>query len=647
MEKALGAGKEAYLDLLENTHDLIQSVSADGRFLYTNRAWRETLGYTEEEVKRLSLLDIIHPDSKSHCMEVFQRVTSGENVSRVEATFVTKDGSKVIVEGNANCKSVGGKPIATLGIFHNTTERKQADEALRKSEEHYRLLTENVADVIWTVDITNNRLTYISPSVTRLLGYSVEEAMARTVEEAFTPASFEIITKNLQEDQAIENMEHKDLYRPRTLELQMNCKDGSMASVELSISLLRAPDGRPTHILSVARDITERKQAEEELRKTHEFLDRILNGIYESVMITTTDYKIMDVNSCFVYFYGVGREEAIGAMCYEITHGLSQPCSESDCTCPLRMVVDTKSPSEVVHIHKDRSGKDVIVQVNSFPILTPTGDIDYVVEVQRDITERQQIEAALQETYQHEKELRQALETEMKKRVEFTRALVHELRTPLTSVMASSELLSAEPLEEPWLSLASNIYRGASNLNNRISELLDLARGELGMLQLEPRPIEPLRMLHSVADDMAPAVSSHKQCLTLDLPDSLPTIWADEDRLRQVMLNLIDNASKFTPEGGNITIKAHLSDNSIVVQVQDTGGGILEDEQARLFEPYHRLQSDRERFSGLGLGLALCKTLVELHEGKIWVESQKGKGSTFSFSIPLKAETLEENTERE
>jgi len=129
-EEALRESEERYRDLFENANDLIQSVNPDGRFLYVNRVWRETLGYTREEVSRLSLFDIIHPDSEAHCMEVFQRVISGGSVDRVEAAFITKDGRKIIVEGSANCRFVDGKPVATRGIFRNITERKQMEEAL-------------------------------------------------------------------------------------------------------------------------------------------------------------------------------------------------------------------------------------------------------------------------------------------------------------------------------------------------------------------------------------------------------------------------------------------------------------------------------------------------------------------------------------
>ena len=252
-----------------------------------------------------------------------------------------------------------------------------------------------------------------------------------------------------------------------------------------------------------------------------------------------------------------------------------------------------------------------------------------------DITERERAQEKLEELYEQERSLRKELEAEVQRRIEFTRALVHELKTPLTPVLSSSELLVTELHEEPWVSVARNIHRGAANLSNRIDELLDLARSEIGMLKVNPKSIDALSLLHGIADDMAAVISSNGQSLVLKLADSLPLVWADEDRLRQIVLNLLINASKFTPEKGKITLKARQQDAYLVVEVKDTGPGIPEEEQKRLFKPYYRYLSDRERLSGLGLGLALCKYLVELHGGKIWVKSRVGKGSTFSFTIPL------------
>ncbi len=247
----------------------------------------------------------------------------------------------------------------------------------------------------------------------------------------------------------------------------------------------------------------------------------------------------------------------------------------------------------------------------------------------------EQSEGELRELYHEERTLRKTLEDEINKRIEFTRALVHELKTPITPVMASSELLLQKLKDETLYGLAQNINQGANNLNRRIDELLDLARGEVGALRLNPEPIDPRQLLQRSVDEETPVAMRNGQTLAAELPDSLPVIVADEERFQQVVLNLLNNAVKFTPPGGKITLKARAERDNLAVEVQDTGIGIPENEQKMLFEPYRSLKSDRERLSGLGLGLSLSKKLVELHGGRIWVKSKKGKGSTFGFSIPL------------
>jgi len=184
--------------------------------------------------------------------------------------------------------------------------------------------------------------------------------------------------------------------------------------------------------------------------------------------------------------------------------------------------------------------------------------------------------------------------------------------------------------------LAENISQGAWSISNMVNDLLDITKAEIGRLELEFKPVDLLQLLHEIADYITPMAERNKHSLILDLPQSLPLIRADETRLRQVILNLLNNASKFTPAGGRITLRAREKDASMIVEVQDTGNGMSEEEHQRIFEPYHRVEGDRQRLSGLGMGLALCKTMVELHRGQIWVRSRLGEGSTFGFSLPLK-----------
>ena len=257
-------------------------------------------------------------------------------------------------------------------------------------------------------------------------------------------------------------------------------------------------------------------------------------------------------------------------------------------------------------------------------------------QLRREITDHERTEEKLDELYQVESKCHRDLEEQIRRRVEFTRALVHELKTPLTPMVAACDLLIAESPQEPLLSLARKIERGACNLDKRIDELLDLARGEISMLKLQCKWLDPLKLLKGIVDDIIPEILKNGHTMVVDLPLSLPQVWADEDRIREVVLNLINNSVKFTFKGGQITLKARVEETALIVEVHDTGCGIDEEEQKRLFEPYNRLESDREHLSGLGLGLALSKMLIALHDGEIWVKSQKAKGSVFGFYLPLK-----------
>jgi signal transduction histidine kinase len=224
----------------------------------------------------------------------------------------------------------------------------------------------------------------------------------------------------------------------------------------------------------------------------------------------------------------------------------------------------------------------------------------------------------------------------MKERSEYTRALVHELKTPLTAIVAASSLLVTELKDEPYKSLSKHLHEGANDLDYRINELLDLAKGELGLLKIERRSIDVLKLLSDVVEISKYEALIKKRNITLHSASStLPAVEVDESRIRQVVFNLLNNAIKFTPEGGDITVEVGTEGSDMVVKVKDTGIGMTQKELKYIFQSYHSKENDKDHLGGLGLGLSLSKMFIELHGGHIWVRSQKGKGSTFAFSIPL------------
>ena len=222
--------------------------------------------------------------------------------------------------------------------------------------------------------------------------------------------------------------------------------------------------------------------------------------------------------------------------------------------------------------------------------------------------------------------------------VRFLDTLSHELKTPLTSIIAAAGLL-AEELEETgeasYQKLIQNIVHNANTLETRLAELLEIVKTGGGGLLLKLEPLDIKSLLKGIGWQVSPLVRSKGQHFSLDLPDSLPLVQGDGPRLEQALLNLVTNSTKFTPEGGSITLRAKRRDTELIIEVQDNGIGISKAEQDRLFKPYSRIDADRQHHPGLGLGLALAKQVVELHKGRIWVESEAGKGSIFAFSLPL------------
>jgi len=221
-----------------------------------------------------------------------------------------------------------------------------------------------------------------------------------------------------------------------------------------------------------------------------------------------------------------------------------------------------------------------------------------------------------------------------KNRVEFASATVHELKTSLTPIIASAELLADElKLDDKSVParLIQNIIRNARNLDEKLTNYAKMAGLLTGDFPFEPEHLKIGEVIPSVATQLYPITQSKRQSLALKLPASLPPVRAHRQYLEQVLLNLLTNASKFTPEGGKITVSASQDNNSLVIEVTDTGRGIPAEEQELIFQPYYQVDGGR----GSGLGLAITKSLVELHGGKIWLKSAAGQGSTFSFSLPL------------
>jgi len=586
--------------------------------LMTNPAGEKLLGLSKKASKSgrsKNLLEIIPTIRESPIHRKLLRVLeSGEPFTAGDIVLTTKDGEKRL-----NIKALRMQDCISL-VVSDVTELTKAQEELHRTEDYYRALMENAMDGMVIIN-SDGAIRNKTASIERVFGYKIYDDIGRSsfdfVHPDDLPKAADAFTKLVQNPGLTIRYE-----------IRARHEDGSWRTIEvIGKNLLNNP--AVAGVVANFRDITEQKSMQEALSRSEEHFRALIENSLEAMVIIDAQGLISYESPSFERLLGYKLQEHFGRSPFEHVHADDLARVSKTFTGLI------KKPGVVVRDelrvwHKDGSLRTVEV-VGQNLLNNPA--VKGVVTNLRDITERRQAEEQLHQVYQQEKELRQQLEEEMKRRVEFTRALAHELKTPLTSVLAAADLLVSELHEEPLQTLAKNIRQGASNLGSRIDELLDLARGEVGMLQVKLDWVDILQLLRETADSMAPLASRRGQSLVLLLPPSLPQVRADAARLQQIVTNLINNALKFTHVGGNIKLKARQKNSTIVVEVQDTGRGISKEDQKYLFQPYHRLQMDYSK--GLGVGLALCKMLIELQNGRIWVKSSPGKGSTFGFSLPL------------
>jgi signal transduction histidine kinase len=260
---------------------------------------------------------------------------------------------------------------------------------------------------------------------------------------------------------------------------------------------------------------------------------------------------------------------------------------------------------------------------------------------QRLLSENRELVESLQQSNKSLEEANRALEQVSQAKSDFTARMSHELRTPLNSIIGFSEVLLSQKMspddQATHQEFLGYIHISAEQLLHLIDSILDLSKIEAGKLTLEPREFDLRVLMEDVNITVLPMFTTKKQSLHIEIGEGLNTVFADEPKMRQIFLNLLSNAHKFTPTGGRIEVVCRMEEPHLLhCSVTDNGIGISPQDQPKIFEEFGQLKKNpADNAQGVGLGLSIAKRLVELHGGNIWVVSQPGEGSTFTFTIPL------------
>ncbi|MEE8373765.1 MAG: PAS domain S-box protein [Dehalococcoidia bacterium] len=551
--------------------------------------------------------------------------------------------------------------------------KHEMEKRLRESEQWLAATLKSIGDAVIATD-ARGRVVLLNHVAEALVGHMQEDALGKDLNGVFK--AIDIKTHKVVQDLAAKVIGDGD-----SIELSHHAVvagDGTEIPIDDSAAPIRDDRGNIIGVVLVFRDVTERKMAQEALAQSEEWHRALVDtagtaNLGIAVLQDSEDREtaVVFANDQLCDLLGYSREELLRLSADDLLPGRGHPLARdhyrarraghdaiSYYEATLRRKDNTLVPIEASVSTMTYQGKMAVVAF--FRDITRRKLMDEeraqhrhrlaelveerthelrstVQRLQLEMRGRERAEEKLQEHLERETELRQQAETQIMRRMEFARGLAHDLKTPLTAMMVSSETLAGELKEQPLLSVAETLNRSIARMRGRIEDLLDLAKGETGMLQLDAEPLDLTKVLMDALEEISPLVSSRRQHLISNVPGTLPQVKADAVKVRQIALNLLDNASKHTPEGGTITLSASEKDNGLVVEVQDTGLGIPEHAQQWLFEPYQQLDGQHEHYSGIGLGLPLCKMYVDLHGGRIWVTSRPGEGSTFGFSLPLQA----------
>lgn len=367
------------------------------------------------------------------------------------------------------------------------------------------------------------------------------------------------------------------------------------------------------------------KAAEKAFNEFHDRYETIVRNMGDAVMVTNGDGIITYLSPSCSRVLGYSPEELVGKQPWII---------HSDDITAVKDIYFRALKGEEVNDFEYRvitkNGETKWIN-HSFSLKKENG-APIVISTIKDVTVRKQLDKQLQQKNRQLEEASQA-------KSDFLASMAHELHTPLNAIIGFSELLRdgvSGDVNEEQQQCCEEIMNGGYNLLELINDVLDVAKVEAGRIVIKTKKISIADVIREAAQSMRPLLEKKNLNLEMNFPEVLPMVYADSNRLRQVILNLLSNAIKFTPEGGSITVTASNTDTACQVNVTDTGIGIRENDKKKIFEPFIQAEtlSEHQKDAGTGLGLKLSQQFIELMGGQISVKSQLHKGSTFYFTLP-------------
>ncbi|MBN1263957.1 MAG: PAS domain S-box protein [Anaerolineales bacterium] len=545
-----------------------------------------------------------------------------------------KDGSIYTEEMTITPVCDEGQIHHFIAIKRDITEQQQMEQALQESEARFRAFITGASVGMFVGDDQGNFIE-INPALAVMCGYSVDELFNLGMANVIHP-----------DDESESGQIYDDLLaghkEQEYINLRIIRKNGQLMWARVGMGMVRNTEGKPVYIIGVVEDVSEKHWAEEALEQSERRLEQITNSvdqcIYSFAISAEGEFVSPLITPSISKFSGYDVEAHLTNpdLWLQVIHPDDQdqvrvkyePHLATDERVFLNYrVVDRRGQ---VHWIKD----DVIFQRNE------AGLPVRMEGVLTDITALKSAQAALEEQIRIVEKTNIRLRELDRLKSNFLANVSHELRTPLNSIIGFAELLVdglAGDLNDQQNEFINDIHSSGKHLLDLINDILDLSKIEAGRMEIHPEPLDFAELIEETIASISHLFKQKGQILRIEVSENLPEVKADRVRIKQVLLNLLSNAYKFTLEKGSVTLKAgRLDSSALLVSVSDTGIGIAEEDYDSVFAEFQQVDSSATReIQGTGLGVPISRRIIEMHGGRMWMESVLGEGTTFTFILPL------------
>lgn len=628
-------------EFLDNVRDMVVTVGPTGYIRYANRAWRETMGYVDVDLSGLTMLEMLPPEHRASAVEDMQRVLHESAETPVDVALIARDGQPVHVEGVIRPYLQRDGELALAGIFSDVSRRREAERELHKTEEQLRAILRTVQEGILVLDI-NGKPLYGNPAAARILRLtpgSTGDAFYETPDwriEGKHPGEY------LRHDRsfaAIMSAGEPIVGVERTLEHP----DGTRSIISFNAAPLHEEDDGIAGLVLSFQDITGQKEFVKQLRERGRQLAdaQMIGGIGSwewdlvSEEITWSDYLYK------MFGLPPGTPVRLETFLHFVVPA-DRRRVRTELQASLRRQIPIAFEFEVL----TTSGELRALYARGDVVRDPHGQPIRVTGITQDITQQRQRDEELRQA-------RDAAHEAARAKSEFLANMSHEIRTPLTGIMGMTDLLLDTEITSEQRQYLEMVRSSGGALLQIIDDILDVSKVEAGKLTLDSQPFPLRTSLTHLAQQLGVQAADKGLELALHIAPDVPDwIVADQGRMRQILVNLIGNAIKFTSEG-EVVVEVEVDtasgdDELLHLQVRDTGIGIPSAMQARIFAPFTQGDSSTtRRFGGTGLGLSITAQLVRLMGGQIRLESEEGAGSAFHVLVPLVRMEAESGAESE